>query len=131
MPLAPPSSLGADTASVFPSPLNARRTPNQSSIPEFEALNDACWDHVAPERTNTYAAPTEISSSVPILPEWPVSTVLMPVVRLSSSGAPAATVLPSSLISLIVPVDFALIFLPSPIMTNVFVTGCLFSRMSS
>ena len=40
-----PSSLGALTATVFPSPLNARRTPNQSSFPVFEALMKACWDH--------------------------------------------------------------------------------------
>src|SRR5688500_4935610 len=56
-----PSSSCAPAASVLPSPLNARRDPNQSDFPVFEALRYACCDHTLPLRTKTYTAPAEVS----------------------------------------------------------------------
>ena len=40
------SSSEAPSAAVLPSPLSAEREPNQSLAPLFEALRNACWDHV-------------------------------------------------------------------------------------
>src|SRR5439155_25122883 len=102
MPLAALSSLGAPTASVLPSPLHARATPNQSSLPVFDALINACCDHFPPVRVNTYAAPDDISvvsSSAGASGGW------MPVSMLSSSSAPAAAVLPSSLMTTQHPIE--------------------------
>jgi hypothetical protein len=48
---------------VLPSPLSAEREPNQSFAPLFEALMNACWDHVVPLRTKMYAAPAERSAA--------------------------------------------------------------------
>ena len=95
MPVAALSSLGALTATVLPSPLIAMRTPNQSSLPGFEALRNTCWVQVVPFRTKTYAAPDDWFEA------WSFSQPagLMPGFRQSSSAAPDAMVLPSSLMA--------------------------------
>src|SRR5262252_5687510 len=90
MPCAALSSFGAPTASVLPSPLTSRRMPNQSCLPTLEALKFACSVHVVPLRTNTYAAPDELSSGPSTTPEWPLCTTLMPGTMVSSSRAPVA-----------------------------------------
>jgi hypothetical protein len=107
MPCAALSSFGALTARVPPSPLTASLTPNQSVLPAFEALKLACSDHVVPLRANAHAAPAERSSGASTFPEWPLWTTLMPGVRVSSSSAPATTVLPSSLMVIHVPIESA------------------------
>src|SRR4029434_9674787 len=93
MPVALLSSSDAPMAATFPSPLNARREPNQSLKPVFDALRNACCDHVVPLRVNTYAAPAETSSF------WSLSQPggLTPVALQSSSSDPTSSVLPSSL----------------------------------
>jgi hypothetical protein len=53
MPVAAPSSSGAPTASVLPSPDSASAAPNESAGSVFDALTYACCTQVAPARTNT------------------------------------------------------------------------------
>src|SRR5206468_2191602 len=60
-PLAPPLWKCAPTAMVLPSLLRARALPNSSNFRVFEALMKACCDQVVPLRTNTYAAPADLS----------------------------------------------------------------------
>src|SRR6185295_14864579 len=124
MPCAALSSFGALTAIVLPSPLRFNRTPNQSVFPTFDALKLACSDQVVPPppeasagldvaresgvgplRTNTYAAPADVSSGASTLPEWPLCTTLIPGTSVSSSSAPAATVFPSSLVATQQPIE--------------------------
>src|SRR5262245_8708997 len=105
MPWAALSSFGALTAIVLPSPLRLSRTPNQSVFPAFDALKLACSDQAVPPRTNTYAAPADVSSGASTRPDWPLCTTLIPGTRVSSSSAPAATLLPSSLIATQQPIE--------------------------
>jgi hypothetical protein len=105
MPCAALSSFGALTAIVLPSPLRFNRTPNQSVFPTFDALKLACSDQAVPLRTNTYAAPADVSSGASTLPEWPLCTTLIPGTSVSSSSAPAATVFPSSLVATQQPIE--------------------------
>src|SRR5581483_10248173 len=102
MPCAALSSSCAAIAAVLPSPLSARREPNQSSLPVFDALMNACCVHVVPLRTNTYAAPADVSSFTSLLH---AIFGLTPVAMQSSSSEPVRIVLPSSLICVDTPIE--------------------------
>ena len=60
---------------------------------------NACSVHVVPDRTKTYAAPTQMFAAPRGGESLSHPGGLMPGVRQSSSPAPAATVFPSSLIA--------------------------------
>src|SRR5579864_8617080 len=62
IPLEPPFSSCAPTASVLPSPLSVSRDPNQSSLFGCEDLMNACCVQVPLLRTKTYTAPVELSN---------------------------------------------------------------------
>src|SRR5262245_22365494 len=100
MPCAALSSSCAETARVLPSPLICRRDPNQSSFPGLEALKYACCAHCDPWRTNTTAAPTDVSSVMSLSHGADGFT---PAATQSSSRIPPAMVLPSSLIETMTP----------------------------
>ena len=68
------------------SPLIATENPN-SSLDRVDAVfRYACWLHVPPARVNTYTAPELVAPSAGV--------DVVPVVALSSSGAPTTTVSP-------------------------------------
>src|SRR3972149_3499483 len=98
MPLDALSSVWEATARILPSPLKAVRTPNQSYRLGLEDLINACSVQMFPLRAQTYTPPTEKDCPKPT---GAVSTSqsggLIPGLRHCSSAAPAATVLPSSL----------------------------------
>src|SRR3972149_3905578 len=103
MPLAALSSFCAPTTRVWPSPLMAMRTPNQSNPLGFEDFRKASSVQVFPLRAQTYAAPAEetVGASAPgsttRLFSHPAG--LTPGVRQFSSALPPAMVLPSSLMA--------------------------------
>src|SRR5262245_66314316 len=86
---------------MLPSALSATREPNQSLKPVFDALMNACCDHIDPARTNTYAAPIERSSRQSL--SHPGG--LMPVALQSSSSDPTSSVVPSPLSATSTPND--------------------------
>src|SRR5512133_374563 len=91
------------TASELPSPLNARRTPNELYGRAFGALMNDCSLHVVPFLTNTYAAPTQMFAPRPGGASSAHPGGSMPGVRHASSPEPTAMVLPSALMEVAKP----------------------------
>src|SRR5258705_13952097 len=96
MPCAALSWSGAQTSAILPSPLSARRLPNQSPPWMVDGLMYACCTHVLPLRVKTYAAPLEVSEGWSLLPPS-ARPLTIPVQRQASSGEPTGLVAPSSL----------------------------------
>src|SRR5688572_21783107 len=99
MPRPASSSTYEATARVLPSPLNASFTPNELYGRGLFALMNACSLQTLPDLTNTYAAPTQMFAAPSGGESLSHPAGLIPGVRQSSSPAPDAIVLPSSLIA--------------------------------